>query len=142
MRVCAFFLRGAKMLANDLTLDKADGTDVVFKLVSQDANGTRRIDVASTLALPTILNIKHSTTGKSPGQIVDRHLVQVNKTVTTATGTATVNANFTLTIPRDVAVTNTIIHDLVTHIVDFLTDAAATGLATSANIDALLRGES
>jgi hypothetical protein len=142
MKINAFFLRGAIMLANDLTLDKADGTDVVFKLVSQDANGTRRIDVASTLALPTVLNIKHSSTGKAPGQVIDRHLVQVNKTVATSTGVATANANFTLTIPRDVAITSTIIHDLVTHIVDFLTDAAATGLATSANIDALLRGES
>ena len=130
------------MLANDLTLDKADGTDVIFKLVSNDASGSRRIDVASTLALPTTLVIKHSTSGKPPNQIVDRHLVQVNKTVTSSFGSSTVNANFTLTVPRDVAITNVIIHDVVTHIIDFLTDFSATGLAASANIDALLRGES
>lgn len=129
------------MLASDITLDKADGTDVVFKLVSQGPDGTRRIDVASTLALPTTFMIKHSVSGKPPN-LVDRHLIQLNRTVTAAIGTVTVNANFTLTIPRDVAVTPTIIHDVVTHIVDFLTDGTATGLATSANIDAVLRGES
>lgn len=109
------------MLASDITLDKADGTDVVFKLVSQGPDGTRRIDVASTLALPTTFTIKHSVSGKPPN-LVDRHLIQLNRTVTAAIGTVTVNANFTLTIPRDVAVTPTIIHDVVTHIVDFLTD--------------------
>ena len=129
------------MLANDITLDKANGDDVVFRLVSQGTDGSKRIDVASSLALPTTLVIKHSVSGKSPN-IVDRHLIQVNKTVVTTTGTATVNVNFTVTIPRDVALTPTIIHDVITHIVDFLTDGAATGLATSANIDAVLRGES
>jgi hypothetical protein len=129
------------MLANDLTFDKADGTDVLFRMVSQDQTGSRRIDIASTLALPTTLVIKHSTTGKPP-DLVDRHLVQLNKTVTAAIGTVTANVNLTLTVPRNVAITPTIIHDLVTHIVDFLTDGAATGLATSANIDSILRGES
>lgn len=130
------------MLASDLTLDKADGTDVVFRLVSQDSTGTRRIDVASTLALPTTLIIKHSVSGKAPGTIIDRHLVQVNKTVTASIGVASINVNLTLTVPRDIAITPTIIHDMVSHIVDFLTDGSATGLAATANVDALLRGES
>jgi hypothetical protein len=129
------------MLANDLTFDKADGTDVVFRMVSQDQTGSRRIDIASTLALPTTLVIKHSTTGKGDA-VVDRHLVQLNRTVSASPSPVTVNVNFTLTVPRNVAVTPTIIHDVVTHIIDFLTDGAATGLATSANIDAILRGES
>ena len=129
------------MLANDITLDKADGTDVVFRMVSQDQNGTRRIDIASTLALPNVLVIKHSVSGKAPA-IVDRHLIQLNKTVATALGSVPLSANFTLAIPRDVAVTSTMVHDVVSHIVDFLTDGTATGLATTANVDAILRGES
>lgn len=129
------------MLANDITLDKADGSDTLFRLVSSSPDGSRRMDIAGTLAIPTTLVIKHSTTGKSPS-VVDRHLVQLNKTVSTATGSATVICNFTITVPRDVAVTPTVIHDVITHILDLLQDGGVTGLASSANIDSLLRGES
>jgi hypothetical protein len=129
------------MLANDLTLDKADGTDVVYRLVSSDATGSRRIDIASTLALPATLVIKHSTSGKPPN-VVDRHLVQVNQTVSTTTGSVVVSANFTITAPRDVAVTSTVIHNVISNLVDFLTDGAATGYVTVTNVDAVLRGES
>lgn len=129
------------MLASDITLDKADGTDVVFKLVSNAQDGSRRLDVATTLALPTTLVIKHSVTGKEP-LLIDRHLIQFNKTVAAAIGTKTVSVNFTLNIPRDVAVTPTIIADMISHMVDFLSDGAITGYATHANVDAILRGES
>lgn len=129
------------MLANDIVLDKADGTDVTFRLTQSDQTGTRRIDIASTLALPNTLVIKHSTSGKSPS-VIDRHLVQVNKTVATSVGSTQVTANFTLTVPRDVAVTPTVIHDVVSHLLDFLDDGALTGFASTVNVDALLRGES
>lgn len=130
------------MLANDLTLDKKDGTDVLFRLVSQTPEGSRRIDISSTLALPNTLSIKHSTTGKAPN-LIDRHLIQLNKTVATSTGSAIVNTNLTVSVPRDVAVTSTHVYDLLTHLIDFLTDLTViSGLATNANIDAVLRGES
>lgn len=129
------------MLANDITLDKKDGTDVIFRLTSQGVDGSKRLDITSTMALPTALVIKHSTTGKLP-LLVDRHLVQVTKTVSASVGTASVNANFTLTVPRDVAITPTVIYDVITHILDLLQDGSITGLATTANIDAILRGES
>lgn len=129
------------MLANDLTLDKADGTDVVYRLVSQNQDGTRRIDVATTLALPATLTIKHSTTGKAPN-VVDRHLIQLNKTLATVSGSVTINANFTLTVPRDTAVSLTDIHDVVSNMLDFLSDSTLTGFASTANVDAILRGES
>lgn len=130
------------MLANDLILDKKDGTDVTFRLQSTDKDGSRRIDIGSTLALPTTFVIKHSVSGKAPGLVVDRHLLQVNKTVESSTGVAACNANFTISIPRDVAVTTAVVHDVISHLVDFLTDLSSTGLATTANIDAILRGES
>lgn len=129
------------MLANDLTLDKKDGTDVVYRLTSSMPDGSRRIDVASTLALPATLIIRHSVTGKAPN-LVDRHLVQLTKTVSASIGTATLNCNFTITVPRDVALTPTVIYDVITNLLDFLQDGAITGLATTANIDAILRGES
>jgi hypothetical protein len=130
------------MLANDIVLDKTDGTDVTFRLVNSTSDGSRRIDIASTLALPATLVIKHSTSGKPPN-LIDRHLVQVNKTVATATGVAVVTGNLTFSVPRDVAVTSTIVHDVITHLIDLLTDGALiTGLAVTVNIDSLLRGES
>lgn len=129
------------MLANDLILDKKDGSDVTFRLFSTSTDGSRRSDIASTLALPTILTIKHSQQGKSPN-VVDRHLVQLSKTLATAAGTTQVICNFTVTVPRDVAVSTANVHDVISHVVDFLTDLTSTGLATTANIDAILRGES
>lgn len=129
------------MLSNDLVLKTAAGVDTTFRLVSQDATGSRRIDIASTLSLPNTLAIKHSQSGKSP-LIVDRHLIQLNKTLATALGTTTLTANFTLTVPRDVAVTPTAIHDIVSSMLDLLTDGTYTGTATTPTLDAILRGES
>lgn len=129
------------MLSSDLTLKSATGSDVIYRLISQDSTGTRRIDIASTLALPAVLSIKHSVSGKSPN-VTDRHLIQLNKTVATATGTTILTVNFTLTVPRDVAVTPAILHDAVSSILDLLTDGTYTGTATTPTLDAILRGES
>ena len=129
------------MLANDLSLDNKDGTDVLYRLVSQNPNGSRRIDIASTLAIPSVLNFKHEVIGKSPN-VVDRHLVQVSRSVATAAGTAAVLVNFTVSVPRDVAVTPTLVYNAISNVIDFLMDLGLTGLATTANIDAILRGES
>lgn len=129
------------MLSNDLTLKNAGGVDVIYRLVSQDQTGTRRIDVASTLALPSMLIIKHSMSGKG-ALTVDRHLIQLNKTLATALSSVVLNANFTLTVPRDVAVTPTSIHDIVSNMLDMLTDGTYTGTATTPTLDAILRGES
>ena len=129
------------MLSNDLVLKNAGGTDVTYRLVSQDQTGSRRIDIASSLALPATLVIKHSVSGKSPS-VVDRHLIQLNKAVATSLGQTTVVANFTLTVPREVAVTPTILHDIVSNMLDLMTDGTYTGTATTPTLDAILRGES
>jgi len=129
------------MLSSDLTLKTAAGADVVYRLVSQDTTGTRRIDVASTLALPGLLSIKHSVSGKIPN-VVDRHLIQLNKTLAGTLSPVVLNANFTLTVPRDVAVTAVSIHDIVSNMLDLLTDGTYTGTATTPTLDAILRGES
>lgn len=129
------------MLANDLTLDNANGDDVVYRLVSQGSDGSRRIDVASTLAAPSMLSIKHSVSGKAPN-LVDRHLVQLTKTLAASVGSVTPVVNLTLTVPRDPAVTSTVMHNMISNMLDLIDDAALTGFASTANVDAILRGES
>jgi hypothetical protein len=128
------------MLASDLTLDKADGTDQIFRLVSQDGSGSRRLDIASTLALPSVLNIKHSVSGKEPS-IVDRHLVSFSKTLPSTVGSVTATVNFTLTVPRDVAVTSAVIWDMVCSMLDLLSDGSVASYTAHNNVDSLLRGE-
>lgn len=129
------------MLANDLTLNNAVTGTTVFRLTNQLSDGSRRIDVASSLALPSTLTIKHSLTGKSPA-IIDRHLISLSKTVAAAIGSATMTANFTLAIPRDAAITALIIHDVIANFLDFLNDGAVTTYSNTLNVDAVLRGES
>jgi hypothetical protein len=128
-------------LANDLVLDDVSGDDVTYRLASQDAGGSRRIDVATTLQNPGLLVIKHSTTGKGSA-MVDRHLVSISRTLATTTGPQTCTVNFTMAIPRAVEVTPTIVKDAVVNLVDLLVDGQITSVATTATLDALMRGES
>lgn len=127
--------------SSTLVFDDAAGDDVTFVLVKTNSDGTSRIDSSSTLSLPQLLNIKHSSTGKN-GDAIDRHLVQVIKTVPATPLNVQVVANFTLAVPRNVAVTNEMIYDTISVLLDFLMSGGFTTLATTTNVDALLRGES
>lgn len=130
------------MLANNLTLDDADGTDVVFNLVSQDANGNRRVDVSTTRTNLRVLNIRHTQSGSSKAGIIDRHLVQVIQTVPlVAGGSVDLTVNFTMNVPRTSEVTNQFILDGVAIVLDLLTDGALVNPMTSTTLTALLRGE-
>lgn len=129
------------MLASTLTFDDASGDDVSFVLISQDGTGTKRIDLATTLQLPAELNIRHQSSGKSPA-IVDRHLVQFTRTVSTTNGPQVVTCNFTLLVPRVAEVTGQIVYDMVHNLIDFLQSGGSASLSATTNIDALLRGES
>jgi hypothetical protein len=130
------------MLANNLTLDDADGTDVVFNLVSQDANGNKRVDVATTRTNLRVLNIRHTQSGSSKTGIIDRHLVQVVQTVPlVAGGSVDATVNFTMNVPRVSEVTNQFILDNVAIVLDLLTDGALVNPMTSTTMTALLRGE-
>lgn len=122
------------------TLDDASGDDVVYSLVSQDGTGTKRIDLASNLAAPCYLSIKHSSSGKGSAA-VDRHLVQIAKTIDSTPDPVTLIANFTLAVPRDSVVTNQIVYDVVANLIDFLMTGGLTTLTTT-NIAGLLLGES
>lgn len=128
------------MFSGTLVVDDASGDDVSYALINQDSSGSRRLDVASSLALPNLLSIKHSVTGKG-SQAVDRHLVQISRTVASTISPVSLVANFTLAVPRDTAVTSSIIHDTVANLLDFLMNGDLATLTTT-NIDALIRGES
>lgn len=131
------------MLTPDLTLDKSSGSDTIFTLISNDKSGSIRIDRATNLAEPCTMSIKHSVAGKG-SDAVDRHLLQfvLTKTnpVTGVPRSATVN--LTLAIPRDLTISTVDAKDLVTYVADFILDGSVANMATSSNLEALLRGES
>lgn len=128
--------------AADLVLDDASGDDVTYRLVSTDNQGTRRIDIATNLSAPAHLAIRHSTTGKG-ADIVDRHLVQFTRTIVDSNGSPrTLTVNLTMAVPRSAVITSQIVKDQVMNLLDLMSDGTLTTLATSNNIDSLLRGES
>lgn len=129
------------MLANDLTLDKKDGTDVVYRLINQDGTGSRRIDVTTNLSAPKLLTIRHSSQGKG-ADAVDRHLVSITQTVAGSAAPRTLTVNFTVAVPRDAVITSTIVKDAICNMIDFLADGSIGSLSTMDNVDAILRGES
>jgi hypothetical protein len=128
------------MFSATQTLDDASGDDVSYVLIKQDGTGTVRLDTATSLAAPSYLSIKHSTNGKG-NSAVDRHLVQIAKTVDSTPEPVTLVCNFTLQVPRDSAVTSQIVYDVVANLIDFLMAGGLTTLTTT-TIDGLLRGES
>lgn len=125
------------------TLDDQSGDDLTFALINRDGTGTTRLDTATTLALPATLSIKHSSSGKG-ASAVDRHLVQMSKTVASTPSPVTLVINFTIAVPRDAAITNQIVYDAVSPLLDFLLVPGTYNgpLTATTAIDQLLRGES
>jgi hypothetical protein len=126
------------------TLDDASGDDVTYVLISQDANGTRRLNSASTLAEPADMIVRHSVQG-SGQNAVDRHLIQFTWTkLDTAGVPRKATINFTVAVPRSTVITSTMVNDMIANLVDFIADGGFTtsGFAGVTNLTALLRGES
>lgn len=127
---------------DDLVLDDVSGDDVTYRLVSRDGNGSRRIDIATNLAQPAHLAIRHSVNG-SGASAIDRHLVQFTRTLNDAAGIPrTLTVNLTVAVPRNAIITDQIVKDQLANLVDLVTDGAVASLATTNNISSLLRGES
>lgn len=129
------------MLAQTLTLDNVDGSDVVYNLVSQGETGTTRLDAATDLAYPKKLVIKHQETGPQTSR-VDRHLVQFTHSVAGSDGPVTIGVNMTVSVPRDAAATTTLVKNLCANLADFLLDGGMASMATTTNITEILRGGS
>lgn len=127
---------------DDIVLDDVSGDDVTYRLVSRDGQGARRIDIATDLTQPAHMAIRHSTAG-SGADAVDRHLVQFTRTINDSAGTPrTLTVNLTVAVPRNAAISTTIVKDQLANLVDLLSDGAVTTLASTNNISSLLRGES
>lgn len=127
-----------------LTLDDATGDAITYALVGRDLNGSTRINTATTAAEPSNFVVKHSKSGTGSG-VVDRHLVQVTKTLNDSTGVPrTAIVNFTLAVPRNSVITSAMVIDLVSNLIDFIADGgfSDTGIGGTVNLTALLRGES
>jgi len=128
-------------LASTLTLDAKDGTDVVYLKRTNDATSSSYIDQSTNLTQPNLLSFKHSTTGKG-SDAVDRHLIQIQKTVLNTSGVPrTLTANLTIAVPRDSVITTAMVQNALANIVDFVADGAIASIATMANLDSILRGE-
>lgn len=127
-----------------LTLDDATGDAVEYALVGRDLNGSSRINTATTATEPSNFVIKHSKSG-SGSNMVDRHLVQVSKTLSDSAGVSrTAIVNFTMAVPRSSVITQAHVIDMVSNLIDFIANGgfSDTGIAATTNLTALLRGES
>lgn len=127
---------------DDLVLDDASGDDVTYRLVSRDANGARRIDIATDLTQPAHLVIRHATNG-SGANAVDRHNITFTRVLNDSAGVPrTASFSMTWNVPRNAIITPQIVKDMTANAADLITDGAIASLATTANISSLLRGES
>lgn len=123
-----------------ITVDDASGDDVSYVLISPDASGSRRVDTASTPAAPATMLIRHNVSGKG-SDAVDRHNVTFNRVITATPEPVTLVCSFTVAVPRNSAVTSTIVIDQIANLIDFLLAGGLATIADTANLVALLRGE-
>jgi len=117
---------------------------MIYALQGRDLNGSNRINTATTLSEPTSLVIKHSKSGNGPNT-VDRHLVQFSVTQIDDEGVPrTAIVNFTMAIPRSEALTFANVTDIVSNLIDFISDGSfsGSGIGGTVALTALVRGES
>lgn len=127
-----------------LTLDNATGVDTVYALITRDNTGTKRLNTATSLTEPDNLVIKHSSSGVGANAI-DRHLIQFSRTNVDAVGVPrTAIVNFTIAQPRSAALTNAEVIDLVSNLIDLISDGtfSGSGIGGTVALTQLLRGES
>lgn len=132
------------MLSTNLSLDKSDGVEVTYNLQSYLPDGARRIDVTSSTAFPNLLTVQHTSSGKVP-VVTDRHLISATKSIANGANPAQkATVNLTIAIPRGGLFGTVEVADLVSVIIDLISDGgfSAAGIAGTANLAAILRGES
>lgn len=121
------------MLSDNFTLNDSAAAAKTFNLTYQSGTERRRLDTSSTLANPRTMRVIHATQG-SGASMQDRHTVSFQKIVDDANGVPqTAIASLSLVVPRDPTAAAAIT-DLWTFVKNFL--------ATTANVDAIIRGES
>ncbi|DAD50295.1 coat protein [ssRNA phage Zoerhiza.4_26] len=124
-------------LAASLTLKNEAASNRTFVETIVQPNGRTRLDSATSLQTPTKLVISHSTSGTGDG-LVDRHLIQATRVELDSNGVPfTTIVNLTIAVPRK-STSNTTVYDLVS----FIKDLIDTGGVKSADLDAILLGQS
>lgn len=124
-------------LASTLSLKNEAAAARSFVSTIVNGQSVTRLDSATTLQTPTKLMISHNTSG-SGDSLADRHLIQATRVDLDANGLPmTTIVNLTLAVPRR-ATSNTTVKDLLS----FIKDLVDTGGAASADLDAILQGQS
>jgi hypothetical protein len=122
-------------LSADQTINDAAAAAKTFALQKLSATESTRIDTGTTLANPRVMSIKHSLSGPKGVDQVDRHLLSFATTKTDGNGKqATTVLNCTIALPRNGVVARADVNDLIAFVRNWLN--------TSANVDALLLGQS
>jgi hypothetical protein len=121
--------------SSTITVADLSSTNINFSETGRDLSQVKRIDDSTTLDLPRMLIIKHSSS-KVKNETIDRHLVQLSVAKRDANGVEGVGiCNFTVSVPRNGVVTATDIRELVQML------AVWANGSSQANVVALLRGE-
>lgn len=130
------------MLATTITLDDASGDDVVYNQVLSNVPGeVRRVDPSKSFSEPRTLIIRQSVQGKG-ASLADRRNVTFSETIRGSNGVlSTGSVSISIVQPREGAVTEQMLLDLIANAVDFLSSGALTGLSDTTTARALLRGE-
>lgn len=116
--------------ASPIVLKNAAAANENFVRLAADASKVSYMLATSTLQAPVNLVIGHQLTSAQDGS--DRHLVKISRTVVgTDLKPRTVVISCTVSVPRN-TVTRANVDDSIAELKEFL---------TTANVDALLRGE-
>jgi len=131
-------------LADTITTDDADGTDVVYSLTGRALNESARRAAGDTNSEPKLLVVKHQTQGKG-NATVDRHLVQFSKTfIDDQSIPRTGLVNVTIVQPRTSEFTEQVMLDMTSEAISLLSGrgfSATTGLTSTSVILGLLKSE-
>jgi hypothetical protein len=123
------------MLENNITLT-GDSGDTTYDLISISGGKSIRSDATQTLATPRSLTLNNSVVGKS-ASAVDRHLIRLDRVEADpddSTSVVSGSVYMVLEVPRRV-ITEAMIKDMVTQLVDFVT------MSSGANLEKVLNNE-
>lgn len=112
------------MASATLTLVDLADANVVFTLVGQTSNGATYKVATRSLSLPKTLDFQYQL--GAPGSLGnDKLIVTIADSVANSTTgkVSTARAKLEMSVPRDSAVTETVISDLLAHFTSLLTDA-------------------
>lgn len=112
------------MASSTITVIDLADANVVFTLAGQSENGALYKVATRSLSLPKTMEFQYQL--GVPGSLGnDKLIVTMSDTVQNATSgkVVTARAKLEVSVPRDAAVTETVVSDLLAHFTSLLTDA-------------------